>query len=124
MTKSKYRVGTSTELCVPPTPTASLICDYPAEGYEYNLLSSTAPVDNITCHENCLRNPKCLSFQVEGLDYFGDNLYYCNLYNVSVAGNVIYTPFDNWTMYDRDCPGLLPVSSFSSHSRFDVDMQL
>lgn len=107
-----FRVGTTTELCVPPTPTASLTCGYQAAGYVYNLLSSTAPVDNVTCHENCLQNPKCLSFQVEGPDAFGDNLYYCNLFNVSVAGNVIHMPFDNWTMYDRDCSGLLPLSSF------------
>jgi hypothetical protein len=108
-----YRVGTSTELCVSPTPAAALSCDYKAAGYAKYLLSSTAPVDNVTCHEDCLRNPQCLSFEVEGPDYFGDNLQYCNLFNVSVAGNFIPQPNDNWTVYDRDCPGLLPVSLLS-----------
>ncbi|MCJ1404844.1 hypothetical protein MMC11_008070 [Xylographa trunciseda] len=96
-------VATSTVLCAAQPTSAVTTCDYPALGYGAYLISSTPNTDPITCHESCLADPNCQSFQVQAAAS-----QYCNLFNVPTAGSVEYDPGDIYTFYDRDCSQYLP----------------
>ncbi|MCJ1379209.1 hypothetical protein MMC17_002309 [Xylographa soralifera] len=96
-------LATSTILCAAQPTSALTTCNYLAYGYGSFLISSTPEIDPVTCHEMCLADPNCQSFQIEngGLDY-------CNLYDVPTSGNVEYAPGDIFSFFDRDCPQYLP----------------
>ncbi|MCJ1290431.1 Mucin-5B [Xylographa carneopallida] len=95
-------VVASTILCAAPSSTGTT-CNYPGYGYASDLISSTPNTDPVTCHEQCLADPTCQSFQVETV-----GAQYCNLFNLPTAGNVQYAPNDVFTFFDRDCPQYLP----------------
>ncbi|MCJ1360427.1 MAG: hypothetical protein MMC33_010432 [Icmadophila ericetorum] len=91
-------VATTTILC-PASPTATLTtCNYPAYGFSTYLISQNPNTDPYTCHELCLADPNCQSFQIQA----GGQMY-CNLYNVPTYNNVEYAPGDVFTFFDRDC---------------------
>ncbi|KAF7512079.1 hypothetical protein GJ744_002792 [Endocarpon pusillum] len=95
--------GTSTVTCA-AQPTAPTTCGFDAYGFGQFLISQNSGVDPIDCHERCLADINCQSFQVQN-----GGAMFCNLYNVVTAGNVVPAPGGGFTFYDRDCPDLLPV---------------
>ncbi|MCJ1288420.1 Mucin-5B [Xylographa opegraphella] len=105
-------VATTTALCAAQPTSSATVCDYPAYGYAYYVISSTPGIDPTTCHENCLADSTCQSFQVElgGLGY-------CNLFNVPTTGNVQYISQDSFYFFDRDCPQYLPPGCTSAPAR-------
>jgi hypothetical protein len=96
-------VTTSMILCAASPTAAVTTCNYPAYGFSFYLISSTPNTDPVTCHEKCLQDPNCKSFQVQS-----GALQYCSLYNVPTSGNVQYAPSDVFTFFDRDCSQYLP----------------
>ncbi|MCJ1433467.1 hypothetical protein MMC27_002829 [Xylographa pallens] len=102
-------VATSTILCAAQPTSSPITCNYPAYGYDSDLISSNPNTDPITCHELCLSDPNCQSFQIEA-----GGAQYCNLFNLPTAGNVEYAPGDGYTFFDRDCSQYLPPGCSSS----------
>lgn len=94
--------GTSTVTCA-AEPTAPTTCGVEAFGFGSFLISSEPNVDPIDCHEKCLADVNCKSFQVQSGGGF------CNTFNAVTAGNVQPAPGSGFTFYDRDCSDLLPV---------------
>ncbi|KUJ11325.1 uncharacterized protein LY89DRAFT_689202 [Mollisia scopiformis] len=98
--------GTTTLLC--PTPSASMACGVSANGYYSNMITDQY-IPSADCHQLCLSMSDCKSFQVVPQDNGIVKFDRCNLYNVSVAGNVDTTsPGIVALFYDRDCGDLLP----------------
>lgn len=95
---------TTTTVTCAAAPTSPPTCGFAAYGFSTYLISQTDSTDPTTCHEYCLANPNCKSFQVQlgGASY-------CNLYNAATAGNVQAAPGDQYYFYDRNCPDYLPV---------------
>ncbi|MCJ1393391.1 hypothetical protein MMC18_006265, partial [Xylographa bjoerkii] len=102
-------VATSTILCAAAATATLTTCDYPAYGYVSDLISLNPNTDPVTCHELCLADPTCQSFQVES----GGQMY-CNLFSQPTYNNVEYAPNDIYTFYDRDCQQYLPPSCGSA----------
>ncbi|MCJ1421176.1 Mucin-5B [Xylographa parallela] len=102
-------VVASTILCAAQPTSSPTTCNYPAYGYGYDLISSTPNIDPITCHELCLSDPTCESFQVQT-----GGSQFCNLFNLPTAGNVQYAPGDVFTFFDRDCSQYLPPGCTSA----------
>lgn len=88
-------------------PVPNQTCNYPAYGYGQYLISQMMGIPAIACHERCLADPKCLSFQVE--DPGGSD--YCNTFSNRTMGNVLYDLGGGYTFFDRNCPDYLPVNS-------------
>ncbi|MCJ1322962.1 hypothetical protein MMC15_008312 [Xylographa vitiligo] len=105
-------VVATTVLCAAQPTSPTTTCDYPAYGFQYYLISSTPGVDPVTCHEMCLADPNCQSFQVQA-----SASEYCNLFNVPTSGNVEYAPADVYTFFDRDCSQYLPPACSSAPAK-------
>ncbi|KAE8445943.1 hypothetical protein EG329_012722 [Mollisiaceae sp. DMI_Dod_QoI] len=97
--------GTTTALC--PTPSPAMQCAIPAYGYLDYLVNSDF-IPRADCQQWCLRTPSCLSFQIIPQDNGIIKFDRCNIYNVSVIGNVDPEPASPATFYDRDCGDLSP----------------
>jgi len=102
-----FRTVTTTALCAAAVPTTEVSCGVQAYGYVKFLISEIPDLSPIDCHVSCLAISSCKSFQSQILE--GDNGY-CNLYNVSVAGNVSPAPGEGYFFYDRDCQEFRLVS--------------
>ncbi|TVY71418.1 hypothetical protein LSUE1_G007361 [Lachnellula suecica] len=102
-TTTDIRVSTATALC--PTPSASMTCGAYGLGNSNNLIANYEPLNPEDCHQLCLHNTTCKSFQV-----VNDNGYTrCNLYNSPAAGIIFNDPSKLATFYDRDCGDFLPT---------------
>lgn len=93
----------ATVTCAASSPTA-VTCNVEAYGFGTNLIDQTTGVDPIDCHEHCLANPACKSFQVQtGAQRT------CNIFKVATAGNVQAAPGSGFTFFDRNCIDYLPA---------------
>ncbi|CZR65837.1 uncharacterized protein PAC_15737 [Phialocephala subalpina] len=97
-------IATTTALC--PIPSPSMSCNISANGYYQNMLTYDF-LPHAECHQLCLKNSDCRSFQVVPQD--NGVLERCNLYNVSVAGNVDTNFRTTAVFWDRGCGDLLPT---------------
>lgn len=101
----RRRLPEQSGLCV-VSQTTPLACNQPGSGVRSFSISQTPNVDAIQCHENCLADPDCESFQIQTVEPF-----YCNLYYLPTLGNMLPTEqSDAYRFYDRNCPDLQPVS--------------
>ncbi|KAG9238453.1 hypothetical protein BJ875DRAFT_451203 [Amylocarpus encephaloides] len=92
-----------------PTPVVGQTCGLAGWGYATNNIYSGQPIDRLICHQLCLRNPDCMSFQV--IADAADPSPQCNLYNVASGGdNTIPGDASPYRFYDRDCPDFSPTS--------------
>ncbi|KAF8856776.1 hypothetical protein BDZ45DRAFT_745096 [Acephala macrosclerotiorum] len=99
--------GASTATCPIPAPT--MICGQGGWGYATNNIYSGSGIDAIACHELCLGNAACQSFQVE--TYSSTTTSTCNLYKVDPSGNnTITSPAAPFAFPARDCPDYVPVA--------------
>ncbi|KAI9681958.1 MAG: hypothetical protein M1817_000012 [Caeruleum heppii] len=101
-TSSTVVAATASALC-PAGPTPGQTCGFEAYGFSSVLISQTPNTDGFMCHEMCLRNPNCRSFQVQT-----GGARFCNLFTAPTAGNVSPAPGGGFTFYDRNCPDFLP----------------
>ncbi|KAK0103260.1 hypothetical protein ONS95_005294 [Cadophora gregata] len=120
-TTSEYSHSTTTALCpLPypspssppnPSPATNLKCSLPALGLPQNLLYFKNDLSGIQCHELCLADTRCLSFQVVvqtdrlglelelgsdggGKEEAGLRYLRCNVYKTRVEGNVVLVDND------------------------------
>lgn len=99
--------GTEGVLC--PTPVAGQTCGLAGWGYATNNIYSGQPIERQICHQLCLKNPACLSFQV--VADAADPSPQCNLYSVAAGGNnTIPGDASPYRFYDRNCPDFSPSS--------------
>ncbi|KAG4423967.1 hypothetical protein IFR04_002962 [Cadophora malorum] len=105
----------TTTTSTPPSATGSLcpsavagqICGVPGWGYAENNLYSGSPIDAATCHQLCLANPDCKSFQTQDSSYEAPQ---CNLYKVDASGNNTIPGAAPYLFYDRGCPDYAPAA--------------
>ncbi|KAG4436324.1 hypothetical protein IFR05_008177, partial [Cadophora sp. M221] len=97
--------STTTALCSLPTP--SQRCSIPGLGYSQNLISFAPNLSGIECHELCLRDAECRSFQLVPQDNGFLKYTRCNLYRTSVDGHVSETGDGDAVFWDRGCWELL-----------------
>ncbi|KAH6723511.1 hypothetical protein BKA61DRAFT_12451 [Leptodontidium sp. MPI-SDFR-AT-0119] len=90
-----------------PTAVAGQICGVPGWGYAENNLYTGSPVDGASCHQLCLTNPDCKSFQTQDSSYEAPQ---CNLYRVDSSGNNTIPGAAPYLFYDRGCPEYAPVA--------------
>ncbi|KUJ11293.1 uncharacterized protein LY89DRAFT_723112 [Mollisia scopiformis] len=99
--------GTATATC--PIPAPSMICGQGGWGYATNNIYSKSGIDAIACHELCLANSACQSFQVETNS--STTTPTCNLYKVDPSGNnTIASPAAPFSFFARDCPDHIPAA--------------
>ncbi|CZR65766.1 uncharacterized protein PAC_15666 [Phialocephala subalpina] len=99
--------GTSTATC--PIPAPSMICGQGGWGYATNNIYSGSNIDAVACHELCLGNAACQSFQVETNS--STTTPTCNLYKVDPSGNnTIASPSSPFAFFARDCPDHVPAA--------------
>ncbi|KAK0107491.1 hypothetical protein ONS96_003302 [Cadophora gregata f. sp. sojae] len=89
-----------------PTPIAGQICGVTGWGYAENNLYYGSSIDAATCHQLCLANPDCKSFQTQDSSYDAPQ---CNLYKVDSSGNNTIPGAAPYVFYDRGCPDYSPV---------------
>ncbi|KAH7354674.1 hypothetical protein BKA65DRAFT_592823 [Rhexocercosporidium sp. MPI-PUGE-AT-0058] len=104
-TTSEYSHSTTTALCARPSP--SQRCGIPALGFSQNLLYYKNGLSGIECHELCLRDKECKSFQVVPQDNGYLKYSRCNVYRTKVDGFVSETGDGEAMFWDRGCEGLL-----------------
>jgi hypothetical protein len=104
-------VGPSpTDGSVCPSPVAGQICGQKGWGYATNNIYSASSLDPITCHQLCLKNADCKSFQVVSNS---TDTQLCNLYNTdSNSTNVIVGDASPFLFFDKNCPDYVPVRIF------------
>ncbi|KAH7398005.1 hypothetical protein BKA64DRAFT_55624 [Cadophora sp. MPI-SDFR-AT-0126] len=90
-----------------PTPVANQICGVAGWGYAENNLYTGSPIDAATCHQLCLANPDCKSFQTQDSSYDAPQ---CNLYKVDASGNNTIPGAAPYLFYDRGCPDYAPAA--------------
>ncbi|KAF8848248.1 hypothetical protein BDZ45DRAFT_290867 [Acephala macrosclerotiorum] len=83
-------------------------CNISANGYYQNMITYDF-IPRADCHQLCLKTDACKSFQVVPQDNGVAVFERCNLYNVSVAGNVDTSFRTTVVFWDRDCGDLSPV---------------
>ncbi|KAL2070940.1 hypothetical protein VTL71DRAFT_13966 [Oculimacula yallundae] len=99
--------STTTALCPLPTPSSSLRCAIPALGFSKNILYYRTHLSDIACHELCLKDKACKSFQI--VQQNNEDLKYtrCNVYKTQVDGNVSEGSVGEEAMFwDRGCAGV------------------
>ncbi|CZT07219.1 uncharacterized protein RAG0_12753 [Rhynchosporium agropyri] len=110
-TTTEYSQYTTTALCPSPlstttTTSSSLRCAIPGLGFSINLLYHRAHISDIACHELCLSDEKCKSFQIVKQDDEVLGYTRCNVYETRVDG-IMSEPGDGRAMFwDRACEGL------------------
>ncbi|KAH7354710.1 hypothetical protein BKA65DRAFT_581153 [Rhexocercosporidium sp. MPI-PUGE-AT-0058] len=105
----------TTTLPQPPVATGSLCptavsgqsCGVAGWGYAENNLYSGSPIDAASCHQLCLANPNCKSFQTQDSSYESPQ---CNLYKVDSSGNNTIPGAAPYLFYDRGCPDYAPAT--------------
>ncbi|KAH9204949.1 hypothetical protein DL95DRAFT_417823 [Leptodontidium sp. 2 PMI_412] len=83
-TTSEFSHSTTTALCSLPSP--SQRCGIPALGFSQNILYFKTGLTGIECHELCLRDSECRSFQVVPQDNGFLKYNRCNIYRTQVDG--------------------------------------
>lgn len=87
-----------------------MICGQGGWGYATNNIYSASGIDATACHELCLANAACQSFQVETDST--TTVPTCNLYKVDPSGNnTIVSTSAPFSFFGRDCPDHVPVSA-------------
>jgi hypothetical protein len=100
--------GSGTAVATCPIPAPSMICGQGGWGYAASNIYSGSGIDATACHELCLANPACQSFQVENGTVTTPT---CNLYKVDPSGNnTIASPSAPFNFYARDCPDYVPAA--------------
>ncbi|EPE33364.1 hypothetical protein GLAREA_06377 [Glarea lozoyensis ATCC 20868] len=112
-TSSSVVVGpTPTDGSVCPTPVAGQICGAKGWGYATNNIYSAQPMEPVICHQLCLKNKDCKSFQVVSN---ATDVQLCNLYSTdSNSTNIIPGDASPFLFFDRDCPDYVPAACKSS----------
>ncbi|PVH78892.1 hypothetical protein DL98DRAFT_589855 [Cadophora sp. DSE1049] len=113
-TTSEYSHSTTTALCPLPTLSHLIRCAIPALGFSKNLMYYRTNLSGIECHELCLGDGECRSFQVvpqtDRLEDGKGGLRYnrCNVYKTGVDGNVSEVGDRDGPMFwDRGCGELV-----------------
>jgi hypothetical protein len=106
-TSTKTVAGGGTGIATCPIPAPSMICGQGGWGYATNNIYSGSGIDPVACHELCLANAACQSFQVETSSNTTPQT--CNLYKVDPSGNnTIASPSAPFSFFARDCPDHTP----------------
>ncbi len=99
-----------------PTPisTSTPQCKVPgwASGTAYKSFSG---MDLATCRQSCLADSACLSYS----DSFAGRLNNCYLYKRPVKDEPV-RPYNNFAMWDRDCPPPTPTPISTTHAQCKV----
>ncbi|KAH8601510.1 hypothetical protein B0O99DRAFT_680640 [Bisporella sp. PMI_857] len=93
-------------LC-PSSGATGQTCGVKGWGYAENNIYYGQPIDANTCHQLCLANTNCSSFQVQDSSVSSPE---CNLYRVKIAPNTVIEGDSPFIFYDRDCPDYSPPS--------------
>ncbi|KAF4627865.1 hypothetical protein G7Y89_g10284 [Cudoniella acicularis] len=97
--------ATISALC--PIAAANQTCGLSGWGYAANNIYSGAAIDAPSCHQLCLKNDNCASFQI--VSNTTDPSPQCNLYKVPSGGNnTVAGATSPYAFYDRDCPDFSP----------------